>query len=169
MTNLFPDHYYNSAYEIPYEDLFAAGKRAVIFDIDNTLVTHGAPADEKSARLIKRLQAIGFKVCFLSNNREERVKSFNEKLGACYVYKAGKPKRSGYLKAMEMTMSDKNTAVFVGDQIYTDVYGARRTGIETFLTKPIDKREEFQIILKRIIEKPILLAYKIYLKIHKRR
>ena len=42
----FPDEYMESTYSIPFEKLYQEGYRGVIFDIDNTLVPHGAPADE---------------------------------------------------------------------------------------------------------------------------
>lgn len=158
--NFFPKHYVASAYDIPYEKLYSDGKRAIIFDIDNTLVEHGAPADARAIKLIQRLKDIGFQICFLSNNKEPRVKTFNEPLQASYIHKAGKPKKAGYFKAMEQMESNVETTVFIGDQIFTDVWGANRAGIETYLTEPISKKEEIQIVLKRYLEKPILFCYK---------
>lgn len=157
---LFPDHYVPSAYEIPYNELYAKGKRALIFDIDNTLVEHGAPASGRAIRLMEHLKQIGFQVCLLSNNKELRVKSFNEKIQVNYIFKAGKPKRSGYERAMHQMGSRKENTVFIGDQIFTDVWGANLVGIETYLVEPINKKEEIQIVLKRWLEKPILCFYK---------
>ena len=42
----YPDEYVESSYELDYQAYYDAGYRAVLFDIDNTLVPHGAPADE---------------------------------------------------------------------------------------------------------------------------
>ena len=47
----FPDAYMDSTYAIDFEKLYKEGIRGVIFDIDNTLVPHGAPADERAIRL----------------------------------------------------------------------------------------------------------------------
>jgi len=160
LQTFYPDHYVKSAYEISYEELYQKGIRGVLFDIDNTLVEHGKPATERAVALMTRLKEIGFKVCLISNNKEERVKMFNEEIQVEYIYKAGKPKRSGYLAAMEKIGTDAETTIFVGDQLFTDVWGAKRTGIESFLVEPIDKHEEIQIVLKRYLEKPILAAYK---------
>ena len=85
---------------------------------------------------------------------------FNEKIQADYIYKAGKPGRSGYRRAMEKMGSTASDTVFVGDQLFTDVWGAKRTGIESWLVEPIDKQEEIQIVLKRYLEKPILFFYR---------
>ena len=54
----FPDEYLGSTYKIPFEKLYEQGYRGVIFDIDNTLVPHGAPADERAKALFARLKAI---------------------------------------------------------------------------------------------------------------
>ena len=56
--------------------------------------------------------------------------------------------------------TDRGTTLFVGDQLFTDVWGARRVGIFSILTRPIDKKEEIQIILKRRLEWIVLYFYK---------
>ena len=78
----FPDEYLESAYAVNYEKLYQEGVRGLLFDIDNTLVPHGAPADKRAVELFERLRKIGFKSCFLSNNQIQRVASFNEKIGS---------------------------------------------------------------------------------------
>jgi len=155
----YPKEYFDSTYSIDFERYYKMGYRAVIFDVDNTLVEHDAPADERATALIKGLMEMGYQVCFLSNNDEERVKSFNENLGANYIFKAGKPLAKGYNKAMEVMGSDRKNTLFVGDQIFTDIWGANNAGIRSVLVQPIAKHEEIQIILKRIPEKLILHFY----------
>ena len=73
----FPDEYVASTYVIPFEKLYEEGYRGVVFDIDNTLVPHGASADDRAKKLFKRLEDIGFSSCLISNNQEARVKMFN--------------------------------------------------------------------------------------------
>lgn len=158
---LFPDAREASTYDIPVEKLYELGFRGMIFDIDNTLVPHGAPADERAIAFFEKLKALGMDACLLSNNKEPRVKMFNEPIGVHYIYKAGKPGIANYKKAMELMETNEENTVFVGDQIFTDVWGANRAGVKSILVKPINPKEEIQIVLKRIIEKPILVAYKI--------
>lgn len=162
MSNfLYPKEEWNSAYEPKeYERLYAAGYRGIIFDIDNTMVEHGAPVNEKAIFLVRKLKEMGFRVCFVSNNKEPRVKSFCKPLGADYIYKAGKPGLSGYEAAMKKMGVTKEETISVGDQIFTDIWGANRAGLHTILVKPIDKKEEIQIVLKRYLEKPILYFYR---------
>ena len=156
----FPDECIDSAYDIDYEGLYAEGYRGIIYDIDNTLVPHDAPADERARRLFERLNTLGFSCLVLSNNKEPRVKSFADDVGALYIHKAGKPMRSGYIAAMEKLDSDANTTIFIGDQLFTDVWGAKRAGIRNILVKQIDKREEIQIVLKRVLERIVMYFYR---------
>ena len=74
----FPDRYVASTYVIDFEGLYKEGVRGLIFDIDNTLVPHGAPADERAKALFARLKAIGFRCCLISNNQKPRVEMFNK-------------------------------------------------------------------------------------------
>ena len=85
---------------------------------------------------------------------------FNRDIGVDYVYDAHKPSTKNYRKAMEIMETDTKNTVFVGDQLFTDVWGAKRTGIASILVKPIHPKEEIQIVLKRYLEKIVLYFYK---------
>lgn len=159
-NKFFPDEYMASTYVISFEKLFEEGYRGVIFDIDNTLVPHGAPADERAKKLFARLENIGFQSCLLSNNQEPRVKMFNQEIQTNYIYNAHKPSTKNYVKAMEKMGTNKENTLFVGDQLFTDVWGAKRAGIRNILVKPIHPKEEIQIVLKRYLERIVLFFYK---------
>jgi HAD superfamily phosphatase (TIGR01668 family) len=160
LERFYPDEYVASTYKIPFEKLYEEGYRGVIFDIDNTLVPHGAPADERAKKLFARLREIGFESCLISNNQEPRVKMFNEEIQTRYIYNAHKPSTKNYIRAMEEMGTDKGNTVFVGDQLFTDVWGAKRAGIHNILVKPIHPKEEIQIVLKRYLERIVLHFYK---------
>ena len=106
------------------------------------------------------LRAIGFDTCIISNNKEPRVKPLADACGSRYVSKAAKPSPVNYIKAMDIMGTDRNNTFFVGDRLFTDVWGANRAGIMSVLVKPIDKHEEIQIILKRRLEWIVLFFYK---------
>ena len=142
---LYPDEYLDSTYSIDFDQLYKEGYRGIIFDIDNTLVPHGAPADERAISLFAHLKELGFHCMLLSNNREPRV----------------------YRKAMGILGTDATNTLFVGDQIFTDVCGANLAGIRTILVKPIHPKEEIQIVLKRRLEAIVLLCYRLHRKIVK--
>lgn len=155
----FPDEYLESTYKIDFEALYQKGYRGIIFDIDNTLVPHGAPSDRRAEELFANLKQIGFQCCLLSNNQYQRVSSFNEKIQVHFIENAHKPSRKNYLKAMELMGTSLDNTLFVGDQLFTDVYGAKRVGIHNILVKPIHPKEEIQIVLKRKLEKVVLFFY----------
>ena len=146
LKRFYPDDYVDSAYEIPYEELYKKGYRGIVFDVDNTLV--------------ERLRKTGYDTCIISNNKEPRVRPLAEAVYSKYVSDAKKPSPKNYIKAMECMKTDVNTTFFVGDQLFTDVWGANRAGMMTILVKPIDKHEEIQIVLKRYLEKIVLHFYK---------
>ena len=164
--SLYPNDYVESTYKIDFEALKNQGYRGIIFDVDNTLVPHGAPADDRAIALFRWLHELGYQVTLLSNNKEPRVQKFCSQVeGATYIFKAGKPKPFNYKKAMERMGTTTEDTIFVGDQIFTDVWGANLAGIRSVLVKPIlPWKEEIQIILKRFIEALIMLGYGIYRK-----
>lgn len=158
---LFPKAYSDSAYDIDYEGLYEKGFRGVIFDIDNTLVEDQQEATKNAADLLEKIRRIGMKTFVLSNNHEKRVRLFSEAVGASCIYEAGKPLSKGYIRAMEMMGTDKATTVFVGDQIYTDIWGANNAGLYSILVAPVNPKELFHIRLKRLLELPVLIAYRL--------
>ena len=160
----FPDRYVASTYVIEFEKLYEQGYRGLIFDIDNTLVPHGAPADKRAIELFEKLRSLGYDTCLISNNQEPRVEPFAQAVGSKYVFDAHKPSTRNYRKAMELMGTDQSNTIFIGDQLFTDVWGAKRSGIRNILVKPIHPKEEIKIVLKRYLEKIVLYFYKRSLK-----
>ena len=96
LEKFYPGEYLDSTYVIDFDRLYEEGYRGIIFDIDNTLVPHGAPADERACALFAHLKELGFQCMLLSNNKEPRVKLFNDAVHVSYIYKAGKPKPGNF-------------------------------------------------------------------------
>lgn len=155
----YPKECAGSTYEIDFRTLYEKGYRGVLFDIDNTLVPHGQPADERVKKLFADLRKIGFQTCLISNNKEPRVKPFAKEVNSAYIFDAHKPSGKNYKKAMEIMGTDIKNSLFVGDQLFTDVWGANRADMYTILVKPIHPKEEIQIVLKRYLEKIVLWEY----------
>lgn len=160
LEKFYPKKYLDTAYLISYETLYEKGIRGVIFDIDNTLVPHGEPADDKAHALFSVLRKLGMKTCLLSNNKEPRVSAFAAEVKTPHISKAGKPSVVNYQKAMELMGTEAGSTVFVGDQVFTDIYGANKAGIYSILVKPIHPKEEIQIVLKRRLEAIVLHFYR---------
>lgn len=160
LERFYPDEYLKSIDDVDFEMYYKNGIRGIISDIDNTLVPHGAPADEHIIEVFKKIHSLGIKTCLISNNQEPRVAPFAEKVNSEYICNAHKPSTKNYIKAMELMGTDKDSTLFLGDQIFTDVWGANRAGIQTVMLEKINPKEEIQIVLKRIPEKFILWRWR---------
>ena len=147
------------AYSIDYEALYKEGVRALLFDIDYTLVPHGAPADERASELIKKLAGRGFQILFVSNNNKDRAEMFAKGLPARCVTGAMKPLPKGYAQAVKLTGLKKEQVVLIGDQLFTDVLGARLYGLRAILTGRVDTERELSLKVKSKIEKGLFLIY----------
>lgn len=151
-----PSDYAASSYTIDYEALYRQGIRGLIYDVDNTLVPHGAPAQERTVELFGRLHRMGFHTCLLSNNDRARVEPFAKRVGSDFRFHAHKPMPKACREAMTAMGTAPRSTVLIGDQLFTDILCARFSGIRSILVSPIDPKEEIQIVLKRIPEKWIL-------------
>ena len=158
---LYPDHSYKSIGDIDLSALYAAGIRGLLIDIDNTLI---APASKKpDSRMVGWIEAArdaGFDICLLSNASRRRVTRFSTGLGIYAVAWAGKPSRTGYLKALRLLRLEPSQACAIGDQLFTDVLGAKLSGIMALHTAPITKREEITVFFKRFAEFFVLKGYR---------
>lgn len=160
IKKLFPKEYKQSIYNIDYKALKERGVKALFFDLDNTVAPYDvARPDSAAGELLRGLVGQGFAVCLLSNNGKERVSRFNEGIGVGVVWSAKKPLLFGMKKALALTGAAASEAVMVGDQIFTDVWGANRAGIYSILVKPVSNREEFFVKLKRGFETMVINAY----------
>lgn len=164
LRRFYPKRIAETAYKINYEKLYQEGYRGLLFDVDNTLVEHGADASKRAIELFARLEKIGFQCCLISNNKQERVMRFNRDIGANYIYDAHKPSSKNYIVATKIMGTTIKNTIFIGDQLFTDVYGANRIGMLTYLVKPIHPKEEIQIVLKRKLERIVLRSYRKDLK-----
>ncbi|HKL99489.1 MAG TPA: YqeG family HAD IIIA-type phosphatase [Mobilitalea sp.] len=164
LRKFYPKRIADSAFVIDYNKLYKEGYRGLIFDIDNTLVEHGADADQRAIDHIDRLKRMGFRVCLISNNKKERVARFNREIKVKYIHNAKKPAARNYIKATEIMGTTIKNTVFIGDQLFTDVFGANRIGMMTYFVKPIGPKEEIQIVLKRKLERIVLYYYRKDLK-----
>ena len=156
-----PDAMFDSIFEITPNYLTAAGIRAVVLDIDNTLVTYGMPEPTEEIRQwIDSLRTADIAVSLASNNGKERVERFNATLGVFATYKSGKPSPRAVLATCDhFGITPTNTAV-IGDQIFTDILCARRAGALAILVSPLPYNENLFFKCKRMMEKPFIRAYK---------
>ena len=156
-----PDLMFDRAFDITPEDLLSRKIRAVVLDIDNTLVTYGvAEPTEEVLNWIQSLRDNGILVAIASNNHAPRVELFNQKIGAFATCESKKPfARSVKAVCAHFQVKPEEIAV-IGDQIFTDVWCARNAGSLAILVKPIPYPENLFFKCKRVLEKPFIRAYR---------
>ena len=156
-----PDIMFESALDITPELLIEKGIRAVVLDIDNTLVTYGVaePTDEVIA-WIDSLKNAGLGVAIASNNHAPRVELFNSKLGVFATCESKKPSARAVKAACEHFGVQPTETAVIGDQIFTDIWCARNAGALAILVKPIPYPENLFFKCKRVLEKPFIRAYR---------
>lgn len=156
---LYPYEHVAGVFVIDYEVLYKLGYRGIIFDLDNTLVHHGDDSTPEVDALFQELHGMGFKTILLSDNTEERVQRFLKNIESDYICDANKPDKKNFLKAVERLEIPKEAVVYIGDQIFTDIWGANKCGIPNILVDFIREPQEKNIGKKRKLEKVILKFY----------
>ena len=165
LQRFFPDYHLSSVYDLTPEWVADHGFRALILDIDNTLVSPNAPADAAARAFAARMRAAGIACLVLSNNGEERARSFAADLDWLYLAKAKKPRPEGFRKALELLRADPSSTLVVGDQFFTDIYGAHRASLPALLVDALDPAHEQPFVrVKRVLERPLRCAWRRTLK-----
>lgn len=146
-----------SIYSITPEQLEKNNIKAVLTDLDNTLIAWNNPeATEESILWIERMKEAGVPVIIFSNNSDDRVKGVADYLELEYIPRGMKPSRRGYRLAQEKLQLPKEQILMVGDQVITDIFGSNRFGIRSVLVKPLLESDAWNTKINRFIELKIM-------------
>lgn len=158
MALFYPTLYRRRITDVTVEDLHRLGVKGVLLDVDNTLTTHDNPnLDPAATAWLTAMQAAGFTLVIISNNKPHRVAPFAEKVGLGFQANAKKPLPTGYKAAATKLGLPVGRCVAIGDQIFTDVLGANLAGMPCILLEPIQPEVEQKfIVFKRKLERPLL-------------
>ena len=153
---IHPKIYINKVEEITAEYLHKKEIKALILDVDNTLIDYNKNLSETIIKWAEDIKRQGIKLYILSNsNKKEKVKKVADKLGIKFEYFGKKPLKTGFKKVQnKLNMSAKNIGV-VGDQIFTDIIGGNRCKMFTILVDPINSKDFWFTAWKRPIEDKI--------------
>lgn len=158
--NLVPEYRLSKFEDATVEFLLSIGIKGIILDIDNTLepYEHANPGDNVF-HWLELLSDAGIKTAIVSNNNRRRVTLFNKDIGMPAYANAAKPFKRNIVKAMRDMGTDTTNTIMMGDQIYTDVWGAHNAGIPAILVAPINDKNNLFTKIKRFLEKPVLERY----------
>ncbi len=152
-----PDAFADRLSRVSLDELASKGMKGIIVDLDNTLVGYGqevlAPED---AAWIADAKARGFKVALVSNNFTGRVQRIGAELGVPTVPSALKPLPGAFSRALRLLGTPKNATVVVGDQLFTDVLGAKFLGLHAILTQPLVAKDWYGTRILRFMERLVL-------------
>lgn len=159
---LSPDMFVNSILEVPAEKLARENITAYILDLDNTVTEWNSNRlTAETVSWFKGIKELGCRACIVSNNKEARVQAVAEILEIPYVYRAGKPLRRAFYRALEHLKTVPAQTSVIGDQIFTDILGGNLMGMFTILVAPINKREFLGTrVVTRQVEKLVLKSIK---------
>ncbi len=155
MKRFTPDFYYETLEKISVSMLKQKQIKGLILDIDNTLVPPHTPiCDARAKQFVENMQK-DFKVCIVSNNIYERARRFAVSFPVDFVCDGNKPAKKPFRLALAKLQLEPQQVAVIGDQIFTDVWGAKRMGMLSVLVEPICSEEGKFIKLKRIFEKMV--------------
>lgn len=156
----YPDEYLENVKKISIELLEKNNIKALILDVDNTLIDFYKNMPEGTTKWCNDLKQKGIKFCILSNsNNIEKVEKVAKELDIKYFYLAAKPFKRGFKKAIKYLEEDSKNIAAVGDQIFTDVIGANRCKMFSILVKPIKEKDLLITKIKRPLENFVINKY----------
>ena len=157
---IYPKLYCKNILEVTPEILKENNIKALILDVDNTLLDFDLKIIDGLEDWGKTMKENGIKCIILSNsNKETKVKMVADLLKIDYIKFAMKPLKRGFkLAQKELEISNENIAV-VGDQIFTDVIGANRMKMHSILVKPLAEKDLWMTRFKRPIENFVIKKY----------
>lgn len=141
---------------VPWELLAGQGVKAVLFDLENTLVPPGGPFTDEAREVVSRVRATGMQAAVVTNCSAAWVRETLTAEDVAFVAPAHKPGRDGFVDACRMLGVKPSSAVFVGDQMITDVFGAQRAGMRAILLEPRWRREAMSSRFQRLVSKGLL-------------
>lgn len=148
-----------SIFELDPEALAQRGISLVLADLDNTLTPYSSETPTQAVRDWKAaLERAGITLFVVSNSRKsQRAPRYCDALGIGYIRHAGKPGTKGFRRALAQLGRTPEETLVVGDQIFTDVLGAKRAGLKVVLVEPMELRGNPGRYLRYAVEVPFRL------------
>jgi hypothetical protein len=137
--------------------LAGLGLRGLLLDLDETLLPAAAALPSVSVRAwAAQLRGAGVRLAIVSNGRPRRVHEVARVLGVPSAALAGKPWLRAFQRGLAVLELPPDEVAMVGDQLFTDIAGARVLGLRTVLVPPLSSAGLPHTRLLRRVERRIL-------------
>lgn len=147
----------DAIYDITPEQLHKHGVKAVLTDLDNTLIAWNNPDGTPELRQwIESMKEAEIPVIVVSNNKASRIDRAVSHLGLEYVSRAMKPFTKGFKEVESKYNFAKEDLIMVGDQLMTDIRGSNRAGIKSVLVKPVVTSDAWNTKFNRWRERRVM-------------
>ncbi len=158
--SIYPKCYFNKITDIGIDTFKDNDIKAIILDVDNTLLDFDLNIVDGLEPWFKELSDNGIKAVIVSNSsKTEKIEKVSGLLGIEYIRFALKPLKIGLKKAQKMLGLESNQIAVIGDQIFTDVVGANRCKMFSILVKPLAEKDLWMTRFKRPIENYVIKRY----------
>ena len=155
-VSLLPTIIVDALTDLTPQMLADRGVELLMLDFDNTIVpyTTNKPTDAM-AQWLKMMASSKIGICVVSNSKNDRVKLFCEKYGIDCITRAKKPFSTGICRCLNRYGIAAEHCALAGDQIFTDVLGARSCGLQAILVTAIDNHNIW-LKLRHVAELPFI-------------
>ncbi len=152
--------------ELPLEQLLERGIRALVLDVDRTLLPHrGSDLPPVMERWLRQAQERLPLHLFSNNPSRSRIGGVATRLGVPFTISAGKPRRGPLRRVLDGLDLPAAQVALVGDRVFTDVLAGNRLGLFTVLVKPVnaagepcrhDRWQRLEVSLARLTGAPLI-------------
>ena len=150
---LIPSFVASSIYDLDFNKIVDMGIKYIFVDLDNTLASpYVYEPEENTIKLIKNIKELGLNITILSNNHQERVSKFANKLDVSYLYEVKKPSIKKISKYIKDNKIDSSKCLSIGDQVMTDVLMANKMNFKVILVNPLTKKDELITFVPRMLD-----------------
>ncbi|NLU11414.1 MAG: YqeG family HAD IIIA-type phosphatase [Tepidanaerobacter acetatoxydans] len=158
MLKLFcPDLYIENIYKLDLQYIKRKNIKGILIDLDNTLLPWDSVyIEDRLMSWIQQCREEGISLCIISNNKYGRIKHCAEQLGIPAVFGSFKPFKKVFKRGLDILGTQAEQTAVLGDQIFTDILGAKRMGLFAILVKPINDKEFYWTKIIRKLENLLL-------------
>lgn len=155
-----PTWYSKSIYDIDLAKLSSLNVKYILSDLDNTIVGYDIETpNELATKLINEIKKNNIELILISNNNHKRLSKFCDPCSLRFLSNANKPGSKRLTKYLFNNKINKDECVFIGDQLLTDMWCAKKANIRCILVDPLQKKESIKTFFNRKIDKKLRKKY----------